>query len=141
MRYILAVCLLLVLPSYAYAQESTTEDVVLDKHIRIAPGVQGGDCFDVAGPRVLTINASAAEGRTGETARLVFYQDNTDPPAAYLESVLSPDTLTSRHAARAGRYCYEIHVSHRFASSLPTDAPERPYTVVDLKIVSTPYIP
>lgn len=141
MRYALLACLLLIAVP-AHAQDQSTEYPLVDQRFRIAPGVQGGDCFDIPTARVLTINASSPEGRTGETARLMFYEENTDPPSVYLEAVLAPEIVISRHAARAGkRYCYSLQVSHALTSILPADAPERPYKVVDLKIISTPYQP
>lgn len=125
------------------AERRPEGDITLvDETFRMAPGADAGDCIDVPEMAQLTIVVSSAMGRTGESA-LFHFGDNRQtarPNVLIALAEIPSEDVVSTHLAPAGSYCYYLAVTHNLTSTLPDDAPEKPYKYVRLKIVSSPYL-
>lgn len=123
------------------AADAPTETVLIDEpHLFLYPGANWEQCVAVE-RGTLTVIASAAIGRTGETTHLLFHPNRqTARPDAYLAATLSDDQTMMVHTVEAGSYCYDVMVSHNLTNPLDATDPnrlERPFKWVSLKVIST----
>lgn len=134
---LLTILRLLVPGAKALAQDYPGDTVIVDTTFPMKPGTDLRECFEVPASTRLTVIAWSPEGRTGETAHLLFNPEgqNARPPV-YLTTNLTPDQTISTYMAQPGTYCYYVTVTHTLDSILPPD--EQPYKNVFLKIVSDP---
>lgn len=139
---LLVMVLTLAVPMTARAvdQQRPGDTTLVDETFNLAPGAALRECIDVPATAQLTVFVSSPPGRTGETVALNFSDDRqTVSPNVQLFTMDVPaEEIRSTHVAPAGSYCYYLAVTHALVSALPADAPEQPYKVVSLKIISTP---
>lgn len=109
------------------------ETTIIDGTQIFFPGGENVECVDLLSGQ-LHIEASSPPGRTGETAYLDVYRAMDSGAETYLHTLVTDVPVVALYTIEAGRYCYDLTVTHRLQDTGDPNRPERPSKQVNLTL-------
>ena len=114
MRYVLALCLLLVLPSIAYAQPPT-ETVILNETVELLSGQSWRECRAVPAGWLYVETWTDAGRRSAEDVNFLLMPDGQNArPDVYLALQLGVIPASAAYRVEAGTYCAAFMTTDHF---------------------------
>jgi hypothetical protein len=116
------------------ARAQPVDTVLIDRSVPLTSGQVWQDCPYVD-DGILTIDARADAGRSGETANFLFAPNRqTVRPDAYLAVPLGADPVVASFRVGAGSFCFYVMMTNRYPVPAGTSAYDTPVKISTIKV-------